>query len=84
MLPWSADLSGQERIGPQHEPGVNRESFPQPLPAFGGRARERPVVRVQLFDDGEDFFLDKFGGRPSEEPLLLGEVFAREKILRVE
>src|SRR4029077_15491959 len=46
--------------------------------------RERPVVRVQLFDDGQDLFLDKLCGGLAEETLLLGQVLASEDVLRSE
>ncbi len=41
-------------------------------------------MRVQLFDDREDFFLDKLCGGLAEETLLLGQVLASEDLVGAE
>ena len=41
-------------------------------------AGELPIVVVEALDDRQHFLLHELGGRPSEQPLFLGEILADE------
>ena len=89
-----AERSAERRVDRDLLADVRRADQIEPEPAVRGRnlepqqievarflqqlPREIPVVLVEAIDDRQHFLLHELGGRPSEQPLLLGEILADE------